>query len=46
SDQLKWIPLVAGKSNTVFFYSRLMASDMPVLAGKIKASATFTLEYQ
>lgn len=46
SDELRWVPLVAGKSNTVFFYGRLMVSHVPVLAGRIRASTTFTLEYQ
>lgn len=46
SDYITWTPLVAGKNNTLHFYARLMTSKLPVIAGHIHASATFTLEFQ
>lgn len=46
SNTLTWTPLVGGKSNTLHFYARLMASKRPVVAGHVRATATFTLEFQ
>lgn len=46
SNNITWTPLVAGKSNTLRFYARLMASKLPIVAGHIRATATFTLEFQ
>nr|WP_273827007.1 fimbrial protein [Providencia rettgeri] len=46
SNSLNWLPLVAQKSNTIQFYARLMASNVPVTAGHVRATATFTLEFQ
>lgn len=46
SNNIAWTPLVAGKANTLNFNARLMASKLPVTAGHIRATATFTLEFQ
>ncbi len=46
SNNITWTPLVAGQSNTLRFYARLMASKLPIVAGHIRATATFTLEFQ
>ncbi|HHR6404774.1 TPA: fimbrial protein [Providencia alcalifaciens] len=46
SNNIVWTPLVAGKANTLNFNARLMASKLPVTAGHIRATATFTLEFQ
>ncbi|MTC56821.1 fimbrial protein [Providencia rustigianii] len=46
SNNISWTPLMAGKSNTLHFNARLMASKTPVVAGHIRATATFTLEFQ
>ncbi|HDN2513077.1 MULTISPECIES: fimbrial protein [Providencia] len=46
SNNMVWTPLVAGKNNTLHFYARLMASKLPVTAGHVRATATFTLEFQ
>lgn len=46
SSALSWTPLTANTSNTLNFYARLMASNMPVVAGLTNSTATFTLEYQ
>ena len=46
TNNISWTPLVAGQSNTLRFYARLMASQLPIVAGHIRATATFTLEFQ
>lgn len=46
SSNITWTPLVAGRGNTLQFYARLMASKLPVVAGHVSATATFTLEFQ
>lgn len=46
SNNIIWTPLIAGQNNTLRFYARLMASKLPVVAGHIRATATFTLEFQ
>lgn len=46
SSNIAWIPLEPGVSNTLHFYARLMATKLPVTAGLIRATATFTLEFQ
>ncbi|EKT55849.1 fimbrial protein [Providencia sneebia] len=46
SSSIVWTPLVAGRGNTLHFYARLMASKLPVVAGHVRATATFTLEFQ
>ena len=46
SSALSWTTLTPGKPNTLNFYARLMATQVPVTAGHINATATFTLEYQ
>lgn len=46
SSALNWTPLKPNISNTIYFYARLMASTMPVVAGLTNSTATFTLEYQ
>ncbi|MXE16552.1 type 1 fimbrial protein, partial [Escherichia coli] len=38
--------LTPGEPNTLNFYARLMETQVPVTAGHINATATFTLEYQ
>lgn len=43
---LSWTSLNAGQTNTLNFYARLMATRMPVTAGHVNATATFTLEFQ
>lgn len=35
-----------GQTNTLNFYARLMATRVPVTAGHVNATATFTLEFQ
>ncbi len=46
SSNIMWTPLVAGRGNTLHFYARLMASKLPIVAGHVRATATFTLEFQ
>ncbi|OAT51348.1 fimbrial protein BcfF [Providencia heimbachae] len=46
SNNIAWTPLIASRGNTLNFYARLMASRLPVTAGHIRATATFTLEFQ
>ena len=46
SSAISWTTLTPGKPNTLNFYARLMATQVPVTAGHINATATFTLEYQ
>lgn len=46
SSNITWTPLVAGRGNTLHFYARLMASKLPIVAGHVRATATFTLEFQ
>ncbi|OAT34741.1 fimbrial protein [Proteus myxofaciens] len=46
SNNIMWTSLVAGQSNTLRFYARLMASKLPIVPGHIRATATFTLEFQ
>jgi minor fimbrial subunit len=46
SSALSWIPLTATQSNTLNFYARLMATQIPVGAGIVSSTATFTLEFQ
>ncbi|QDL35845.1 type 1 fimbrial adaptor subunit FimF [Serratia liquefaciens] len=41
-----WITLTPGKTNMLNFYARLMATQLPVTMGDVKATATFTLEFQ
>ncbi len=43
---LAWIPLKPGPSNALAFYARLMSTRLPVTAGTVHATATFTLEFQ
>lgn len=43
---LNWVPLTASQSNTLNFYARLMATQIPVTAGEVNATAIFTLEFQ
>ncbi|HIE9359444.1 TPA: fimbrial protein [Klebsiella quasipneumoniae subsp. similipneumoniae] len=38
--------LKPNSTNILNFYARLMASRVPVIAGHVQATATFTLEYQ
>lgn len=46
SNNIAWTPLVAGRGNTLHFYARLMASKLPIVAGHVRATATFTFEFQ
>ncbi|GHC06541.1 hypothetical protein GCM10007290_39250 [Providencia stuartii] len=46
SSNIMWTSLVAGRGNTLHFYARLMASKLPIVAGNVQATATFTLEFQ
>ncbi|WP_440137272.1 fimbrial protein [Klebsiella pasteurii] len=46
SSSLTWTPLKPGETNTLDFYARMMATRVPVTAGHVNASATFTLEFQ
>lgn len=43
---LNWVTLKPGKVNTLNFHARLMATRIPVTAGRVNATATFTLEFQ
>ncbi|MGY2293916.1 type 1 fimbrial protein [Pseudomonas yamanorum] len=45
-QSLSWTHLIAGQSNTLNFYARLMATHSPVTAGVVNATANFTLEFQ
>lgn len=46
SSTLPWTTLTPSQSNTLNFTARLMASRLPVTAGHVGATATFTLEFQ
>lgn len=46
SSSLSWTSLMPGQTNTLGFYARLMATRVPVSAGRVYATATFTLEFQ
>lgn len=46
SSSIDWTTLTPGQSNTLRFYARLMATRVPVIAGHVFATATFTLEFQ
>lgn len=46
SSAIAWTPLTPGQTNTLQFYARLMATQLPVTAGHVSATATFTLEFQ
>ncbi|EPQ5230030.1 fimbrial protein [Providencia stuartii] len=46
NQNIPWTSLTTGSRNTLNFYARLMVTELPVNAGKIRATATFTLEYQ
>ena len=42
----KEVTLTPGQTNILNFYARLMATQVPVTAGHVNATATFTLEFQ
>ncbi|SLM61977.1 MULTISPECIES: type 1 fimbrial adaptor subunit FimF [Dickeya] len=44
--QLAWVALTPRPANTLAFYARLVATRIPVAAGLVSATATFTLEFQ
>ncbi|MBU3895661.1 type 1 fimbrial protein [Serratia rubidaea] len=44
--QMAWMKLTGGAENTLSFYARLMATQLPVTAGTVTATANFTLEFQ
>ncbi|WP_187107313.1 type 1 fimbrial adaptor subunit FimF [Klebsiella oxytoca] len=46
SSAIAWTTLTPGQPNTLNFYARLMAARVPVTAGHVNATATFTLEFQ
>ncbi|WP_320338386.1 type 1 fimbrial adaptor subunit FimF [Enterobacter asburiae] len=46
SSSILWTTLMPGQTNTINFYARLMATQIPVTAGHVNATATFTLEFQ
>ncbi|TQI78923.1 minor fimbrial subunit [Serratia fonticola] len=46
SSELNWSTITGGQSNTLYFYARLMATQVPVTAGQVRATANFTLEFQ
>lgn len=45
-ESLNWIMLTPSLSNTLVFYTRLMATRSSVTAGTVNATANFTLEFQ
>lgn len=46
SSAIPWTTLTPSQTNTLNFYARLMTTKVPVTAGHINATATFTLEFQ
>ncbi|XUV80948.1 fimbrial protein [Enterobacter sp. TMH.L2] len=46
SSAIQWTTLVPGQTNVLGFYARLMATQLPVTAGHVNATAIFTLEFQ
>lgn len=46
SSSVVWTPLRPGQANMLSYYARLMATRVPVTAGHVYATATFTLEFQ
>ncbi|MDI9802952.1 fimbrial protein [Citrobacter koseri] len=46
SSSIAWTTLTPGQTNILNFYARLMATQIPVTAGHVNATATFTLEFQ
>lgn len=46
SSAIPWTTLTPGQANTLNFYARLMATQVPVTPGHVNATATFTLEFQ
>ncbi|PJG59482.1 fimbrial protein [Aeromonas cavernicola] len=46
SSSIQWTRLTAGQANTLDFYARLVATRVPVTAGRVYATATFTLEFE
>ena len=46
SSAIPWTTLTPGQSNTLNFHARMMATQVPVTAGRVYATATFTLEFQ
>lgn len=46
SSAIPWTTLSPSQTNTLNFYARLMTTQVPVTAGHVNATATFTLEFQ
>ena len=46
SSAIAWTTLTPSQANTLNFYARLMAARVPITAGHVNATATFTLEFQ
>lgn len=46
STAIPWTTLTQSKAHVLNFYARLMATQIPVSAGHVRATATFTLEFQ
>ncbi len=40
-----WTTLTPGQTNILNFYARLMATQVPVTAGHVNATATFTRNF-
>ncbi|PRD13153.1 fimbrial protein [Pantoea coffeiphila] len=45
SASIPWTTLTPGQANTLNFYAQLMTTRIPVTAGHVNATATFTLEF-
>jgi len=45
-DSLGWNRIEAGSGNALQFYARMVANEFPVTAGRVRATATMTLEFQ
>lgn len=46
NDKSQFYPLLPNQDNTLQFYARYVATQLPVQAGSANATATFLLEYQ
>jgi minor fimbrial subunit len=46
ASEQSWTTLTPGQTNILSFYARLMATQVPVTAGRVNATATFILEFQ
>ncbi|WP_331672396.1 fimbrial protein, partial [Cronobacter sakazakii] len=46
SSTMTWTTLTPGQTNILNFYARLMATQVPVPAGHVNATATVTRDFQ